>query len=148
MPSTSEKGESAVRLFEAKLLEAGACALRAICDTMLFDVAVYRNGRFYRFQVKRGQKRKSGSFEIPIRRIHYNRTSVRTEPYSAQDVDFMVGVLMETMDVYVFPMFALEGMTCSVTVNPTGRSKFAGRTKVDAERFRNAIVFDDGVLQL
>jgi hypothetical protein len=148
------KGEAAVLLLACKLMEAGLTVLRPFTEDVPFDLVVNVGNRFYKIQVKRAQKVKAstmGGYEIPFRKITIGAGHrCKVYRYSKEHVDFVVGVIPETVDFYCFPVAVVEQFKRSIGVNPRGYSKFLPPTKriVNPEQFRNVIIFDDIVVKL
>jgi len=143
--SKVRKGDSAVLFFATLLSEANFLVLQTFSEEAPFDLAIYHNGKFTRFQIKRAQPAKTpGRFTIPFRKITANSKKSKVYRYSADHTDFLVGVVMETLDVYCFPIVETSHIRSAITVDPLGITleKFASSRKVAAEQYRNCLVLN------
>jgi hypothetical protein len=152
-PTKVQKGDVAVLLAAAKFTEAGIVVLQPICEALPFDLVLLHDGKFYRAQVKRAQKdtRNKGRYLVPLRKV-----TVRTDGkwhsyrYSSEQVELIVGVVVPTADVYVFPIADLVGISTCVQLDPghITQEKFASGRKIDAEGYKNRIRFANETVAL
>lgn len=148
MTSKVGSGDTAVLLVAAAFTEAGLAVLEPIREDLPFDLAVWSNQKFYRFQVKRAQRQSSGAFQIPFRKTTVNSKGTKVYKYTEAHTDFIVGVIVDTCDFYCIPMSVVNGYSNGAWVNPKGRSKFARKARVDFERFRNKLDLDGKIFRL
>jgi len=82
---------------------------------------------------------------VPFRKITVNTKGTKTYRYTEDHTDFLVGVVMETLDVYCFPIVETAHVRSGVTLDPLGEQdkRFQAGRKVDAENYRNVIRFGD-----
>ena len=115
--------------------------MRPFCEALPFDLALYFESKFYRIQVKRAQKyKKTGRWEIPFRKTTVNSKGTKTKRYSEKDIEFIIGVVVETGDLYCFPMNKSRGVKAVIQVDPNGVSRCKGWNRsIDPEMFRNRI---------
>jgi len=149
--SKVRKGDAAVLFFATLLTEADLLVLQTFTEAAPFDLAVYHEGVFWRFQIKRAQReRKKGFFYVPFRKITTNTKGFKVYRYTEEHTDFLVGVVMETLDVYCFPIAETSHIKATVTVDPLGEQdkRFQAGRKVDAERYRNVVKLGDTRVQL
>jgi len=109
-------GKAAELIFMAKCLLSGLDCYTPVSEDGRVDVVVGR--ALVRCQVKlvAPYSGVSESKGISIRKVGVNsKTNTKLYSYTAEDVDYMVGVDIDSFDVYVVPMDALEGYTRSVS---------------------------------
>lgn len=138
MSETGLRGEAAALLVSAVLSEAGLAVLKPVSDSLPFDLGVYRNGRFYRLQIKRAYPNKrTGSYVIPVRKVNPRlRSGADAYRYTEEHTDFIVGVVMETGDCYFLPIPALTHIRTEVHLSEKSRfevSSFKNRLVLDTE---------------
>lgn len=146
MISTSLKGDAALLLLASKLSEAGIVTLFPVSDSLRFDLAIYVGRDFHRIQVKRAQRYKDTQrFEIPFRKISPRSSGPLVHRYSPEDVDFLVGVVMETGDFYCFPLSDVTHVKAAIQVDPHGVSTRVSHNRaLDPELFRNTLRLKSG----
>jgi len=114
--NTIKLGKAAELIFMAKCLLSGLSCYTPVSEDGRVDVVVGR--ALVRCQVKlvapySGASQSKG---ISIRKVGVNsKTNTKSYSYTAKDVDYIVGVDIDSLDVYVVPMAALEGYTRSVS---------------------------------
>lgn len=131
-------------LLAAKLTEVGLVVLQPLCEALPFDLALFHSGQFYRLQVKRAQREKRAGerYSIPLRKVTVNSRGPKVYRYSKQHADFICGVVMQTGDVYMFPVEDIEHLRSTITVDPHGNSNSVQAKKsrkIDSEAYRNSI---------
>lgn len=149
-PNKSQKGDSALLYLAARLSAVGFVILEPICGATVFDLGIYVNDRLYRLQVKRAQKLKdTGRFVIPFRSIRPRQGKADVHVYTKEEVDYVVGVVIETNDLYVFPMSEVRRIA-GVTVDPlkTNGTRRTARADLNPEDYRNRIVIDSITVSL
>jgi hypothetical protein len=148
-PTKSQKGDAAVLLVAAKLTFAGVVVLRPESDSLPFDLGIYFNKKLFRLQIKKARLLNSGRWEIPVRHTVVKTTGAISKKYSSEEVDFIVGVVMETGDIYFISMNQIEKIKVSIQIDPkrVSKSKALNR-KVDPELCKNLIILDGAVLRI
>ena len=149
-PSRVQKGDAAVLFLAAVLVEQGLTVLQPLCEALPFDLALYYDEVFYRLQVKRAQRYKGGPrFEIPFRKTTVNSKGPKTYRYTTNHADFLVGVVVETRDIYTFPLAETTAIKATIQVDPTGSSSRVSPNRlVDPEQYRNVLRLGVHVIQL
>lgn len=149
-PNRAQKGDVALLLLAAALTEAGLIVLKPLCESVPFDLVVYYDKKFYRIQVKRAQRASDGiRFDIPFRQITVNRTKIKVYRYTIEHADFIAGVVIETKDVYLFPIEETLKLKATIRVDPTHSSKKISHNRIiDPEKFRNVLVLNNYIINL
>ncbi len=148
-PSKSQKGDAAVLFTAARLTNAGIVILRPESDSLPFDIGIYRHGKLIRLQVKKAGLLASGRWDIPVRHTVVKITGAVTKKYDPNDIDYIVGVVIETGDIYFLPISVVGMIKASLQVDPNRVSKSrAWQRKVNPEDFRNQILLGDELLKI
>lgn len=142
--STGQRGDVAVLLAASKLVDAEIGILQPISDCLRFDLVALFDEKFYKIQVKRAWKYKDTD------RFQINFTSTTVKPkgnkvhhYSVSEIDFIIGVVVETGDLYCFPMKDIVGQS-TIQVKPASSSIILSpNRKIDPELYRNKIVLNN-----
>lgn len=129
------------------MLQHDILTLRPSCDTARFDLALYHDKRFYRIQIKSGQKKKESTFAIPVRKAQYNRRKIWNTYYTPEDIDFIIGVILETGDLYCFPVAITQQFKDSIWVNPI-RNENHPNCAFDYLPFKNHITLGGTIINL
>jgi hypothetical protein len=149
--SQVQKGDVAVLIATAKFMEAGLIVLKPVSESLPYDLVIATDKHFYRVQVKRAQKRRAspGRYSIPFRKVTVNRNKTKVYTYTEEHTDFLVGVIVETSELYVYPLAEIKNISSMVVVDPGGLSKKRnGPQKVDSERYRNVLNFEGRKIKL
>lgn len=148
------KGDVAVLIATAKFSEAGLISLKPTCEAVPFDLVIYHKSVFYRVQIKRARKDKNrgihtGRWYVPFRKVSPTGDGHTIYKYGVQHADFICGVVVETNDVYCFPLKG-NRIQSMVIVDPeeTGRQNLRGGTKLDTTKFRNIIHLGDSIITI
>lgn len=149
MTHSSAKGEAAALLATSRLVDAGLVVLRPAIEALPFDIAVFHGGKLYRIQVKRAQKsRWVGRWEIPFRKITPSGHGQMVYQYNSTMVEYLCGVVMETADIYLFPLDKVQAKSV-VFVNTGHATQVKGHTRlVDPEQYKNKLCLGADVITL
>lgn len=101
--STKQKGDVAEYRVIAELLRRGLNVLRPLGDRLPYDLAVERDGRLVRIQVKFAWPDARGNFVVDVRRSQTNRRVARHTKYAATDFEFLIAWIADFDVFYVFP---------------------------------------------
>lgn len=148
--NTGLRGDSALLLASAKLVEAGITLLKPVSECLKFDLVAFDNLTFSKLQVKRAYPaRADGKFTISLRSISMTSSGAVATKYTKDDVDFIVGVIVETNDVYCVPISSVIDRTI-LTLNPQNIvSKFASNKNFcNVEGYKNQITLNNQIYKL
>jgi PD-(D/E)XK endonuclease len=147
--NTSIRGDAALLLANAKLVEAGITILKPVSECLKFDLVSFDGSTFSRLQIKRASPAQTiGKYKISLRRVSMTSKGAVAKKYSVEDTDFILGVVMETGDIYCLPI-SLVANRNSLTLNPKNiSSKFSSRNIFDAELYKNTITLHNGIYTL
>lgn len=147
--NTGIRGDAAVLLTSSKLIEAGIGLLKPISESLAFDLVAYDGNNFDRIQVKRAYPIESSKFRVSLRRVSMTAKGAVARKYSENDAEFVIAVVMETGDLYCFPI-NVAGNRNSITLNPNNiETKYITNPKsTNAEVYKNTINLHDRVYKL
>lgn len=141
---TGQKGDAAQLLLSSIFVEAGLYVFQPVSESLRYDLLITQDHRhFFKMQVKRASPYlQSGRFSIQFRSITVKPDGNHIHKYTLDEVDYICGVVMQTADVYVFPMTDILGRS-SIQVDPLISSKNTSQRRIlDPELYRNIIVLD------
>jgi hypothetical protein len=141
---TTQRGDAAVYLIASRLMAVGLIVLQPLSDSLPFDLAIYREGRFFRIQVKVAMLVKPyGRYCVPLRKMSPGK-QLRIYRYTKEHTDFIVGVVRQTGDAYCFSIEEIEHIKAGITLDPdqTANVKYATNKRINPESHRNNIVLD------
>ena len=66
----------------------------------------------------------SGSKKLPVRKISHNQGEYKVHLYTADEVDYFVGVDVDTEDLYIVPINFIEQYKSSIAVSTLTNNGF------------------------
>ena len=86
------------------------------------DMIIEKNNRYLKIQIKTVQ---SGQYNkvIPVRKISHNMGEYKIKRYTKEDIDYFVGVDVESEDVYIIPIKFFSKYSSSISVNTCSKYK-------------------------
>lgn len=134
MLSTGAKGDIGVAMVIADLLSQGFEVLMPVSADSPFDVVAYKDGKFYRLQVKYREV-KSGTVTACLRRVIASSGKFRYSPLTESDVDFLVIYCPCTKGCYYIKRKEISG-SVTLRIEPALNGQAAGvRTAEDYKKF-------------
>ena len=80
------------------------------------DLIVEKDGIYKKIQIKTVQEQRSGKL-IPVRKISHNMGEYKIKRYTKEDIDYFVGVDVDTEDLYILPVEFSSKYATSVSIN-------------------------------
>lgn len=80
------------------------------------DLIVEKDGVYKKIQIKTVQEQRSGKL-IPVRKISHNMGEYKIKRYTKEDIDYFVGVDVDTEDLYILPVEFSSKYATSVSIN-------------------------------
>lgn len=148
--TTGIRGDAALLFASSKLVEAGIAILKPVSECLKFDLVAYDNIKFDKLQIKRASPAKTkGKFIISLRSVTMTSKGAVAKKYTAADTDFIIGVVMETGDIYCMPISVLEGRTL-VTLNPKNiiSTNVNNKKFLNVEDYKNSITLNNKIYSL
>lgn len=83
---------------------------------------IEKNNKYLKIQIKTVQ---SGQYNkvIPVRKIYHNMGEYKIKRYTKEDIDYFVGVDIESEDVYIIPIEFFSKYSSSISVNTCSKYK-------------------------
>ena len=152
MPETSRRGDSALLLVSAKLVEAGITLLKPISECLTYDLVIADGSSFKKVQVKRAYPiaiPRATKFKVSLRRVSMTAKGAVARKYSEADTDFIIAAVMESNDIYCLPI-SVAGDRNSCTLNPFNMTnKFITNKKyLDLEKYKNTLSLNNVIYRL
>lgn len=150
--TTGTRGDSAVLLVSAKLVEVGITILKPISECLTFDLVSFDGENFNRLQIKRAYPinlPKPSKFKASLRRINMTAKGAVARKYSSKDTDFIIAVVIETGDLYCFPIDIVAERN-SITLNPYSikSNHITNKKATDTEPYKNVITLHNKIYKL
>ena len=119
---TIEKGYLGSLIFEKKLIENEWNVFKPVLENGKIDMIIEKNNRYLKIQIKTVQ---SGQYNkvIPVRKISHNMGEYKIKRYTKEDIDYFVGVDVESEDVYIIPIEFFSRYSSSISVNTCSKYK-------------------------
>lgn len=138
---TKDKGDLAVAMVQADLIERGGTVLLPLTEHAPFDLVVCFGDLFFRVQVK-FRSAMTGRLHVSFRSVWSDRHGVHTRPMPRDDVDVVAIYCPETRRCYyVDPVNHRSSVT--IRVSPTKNGQVTG--VLPAEQFLEMPLRDRGV---
>lgn len=80
------------------------------------DLIVEKDGIYKKIQIKTVQEQRSGKL-IPVRKISHNMGEYKIKRYTKEDIDYFVGVDVDTEDLYILPVEFSSKYATSISIN-------------------------------
>lgn len=80
------------------------------------DLIVEKDGIYKKIQIKTVQEQRSGKL-IPVRKISHNMGEYKIKRYTKEDIDYFVGVDVDTEDLYILPVEFSSKYATSISTN-------------------------------
>lgn len=113
---TISKGRLGYNLFEKELLLRDFEIYIPVLENTKIDCITIKEGKLLKYQIKTIQL-SSGRKVLPVRKISHNHGSYKIHLYSENEVDFFIGVDIETSDLYVVPIDFVEKYSSAISIS-------------------------------
>ena len=113
-----EKGYLGSLIVEQKLIRNGFNVFKPVTENGKVDMIIEKGNRYGRVQIKTVMTdKRDGRKSVPMRKLTHNKTEHKTHLYTSEDIDYFIGVDIETEDVYVIPISFSQRYTSSISIN-------------------------------
>ena len=119
---TIEKGYLGSLIFEKKLIENEWNVFKPVLENGKVDMIIEKNNRYLKIQIKTVQETKYNK-TIPVRKVSHNMGEYKLKRYTKEDIDYFVGVDVESEDVYIIPIEFFSRYSSSISVNTCSKYK-------------------------
>lgn len=114
--NTIKKGKLGYNLLEKELLKRDYDIYLPILEDTKVDCIVIKNNILLKLQIKTIQK--DGSRKIlPVRKISHNQGQYKVHLYSENEIDYFIGVDIETEDIYVCPINFISQYSSAIGIS-------------------------------
>ncbi len=120
---TISKGRLGYNLLERELLKQEFEIYVPVLENTKIDCIAIKNNQLIKFQIKTIQM-DSGSKKLPVRKISHNQGEYKVHLYTADEVDYFVGVDVDTEDLYIVPINFIEQYKSSIAVSTLTNNGF------------------------
>jgi len=113
-----EKGYLGSLIVEQKLIRNGLNVFKPVIENGKVDMIIEKDNKYLRIQIKTVTvEKRNGYKSVPMRKMTHNKTEHKTHLYTAEEIDYFVGVDLETEDVYMIPISFSQNYTSSISIN-------------------------------
>lgn len=95
---------------------------KPILENGKVDLIVEKDGIYKKIQIKTVQEQGSGKL-IPVRKLSHNMGEYKIKRYTKEDIDYFVGVDIDTEDLYILPVEFSSKYATSVSINSCQKYK-------------------------
>lgn len=114
---TIVKGRIGYNLVEKQLLKNEWDIYTPVLENTKIDCIIVKNNYLYKIQIKTiGFNARDNYKYIPVRKISHNQGQYKIHTYE-NDVDYFIGVDIDTEDVYIVPISFIAKYKSSISIN-------------------------------
>ena len=100
---TIEKGYLGQLIVEKAFIKNGWNLFKPVLENGKVDLIAEKDNRYIKIQIKTVQNEKNSKL-IPVRKISHNMGEYKIKYYTKNDIDYFIGVDLETEDLYILPI--------------------------------------------
>lgn len=100
---TIEKGYLGQLIVEQKFIENGWNLFKPVLENGKIDLIAEKDNKYLKIQIKTVQTDRNSKL-IPVRKISHNMGEYKVKFYTKEDIDYFIGVDLETKDLYILPV--------------------------------------------
>ena len=113
---TITRGRLGYNLLEKELLKRDFEIYIPLLENTKIDCIICKNGMLLKLQIKTIQTSR-GHKNLPVRKISHNQGEYKIHLYTANEIDYFVGVDVETEDLYIVPINFIEQYKSAMLVD-------------------------------
>ena len=118
MDSTIKKGRISYNLLEKELLKRDWDIYLPVLEDTKIDCIIIKNNCLIKIQIKTISVDKRDNRKVlPVRKISHNQGQYKVHLYTESEIDYLVGVDIETEDIYIVPVSFSKNYNSSIGVN-------------------------------
>ena len=119
---TVEKGYIGQLIVEKKFLNEGWILYRPILENGKIDLIAEKDNKYIRIQIKTTQNVISGknnhiSRYVPLCKVSHNMGKYKIHRYTKEEIDYFIGVDVDTEDLYILPINVVEKFRKSISLS-------------------------------
>ena len=109
-------------IVELAFLEHGYNLYTPVLENGKVDLIVEKNGNYKKIQIKTVQREDNREL-IPVRKISHNMGEYKIKRYTKEDIDYFIGVNVETKDLYILPVEFSSKYASSISIKSCQKYK-------------------------
>lgn len=113
---TITKGRLGYNLLEKELLKRDYEIYIPLLENTKIDCIACKNGQLIKIQIKTIQMDR-GYKKLPVRKISHNQGEYKIFNYTSDEIDYFVGVDIDTEDLYIVPIDIVEKYKSAISVS-------------------------------
>ena len=111
------KGYFGSLIVEKKFIENGFQVFKPTTENGKVDMIIEKFGVYLKLQIKTISITKEGNKLLPVRKISHNMGEYKISRYSENDIDYFIGVDIETEDLYIAPIEFTSTYSSSIAIS-------------------------------
>ena len=111
-----EKGYLGSLIVEKQFIKNGFNVFKPSMENGKVDIIIEKNYVYLKLQIKTVQLSKDGKI-IPVRKISHNMGEYKISKYTSLDIDYFIGVDIETEDIYIIPIEFSSKYKSAISIN-------------------------------
>ena len=113
---TITKGRLGYNLLEKELLKRDYEIYIPLLENTKIDCIACKNGQLIKMQIKTIQMDR-GYKKLPVRKISHNQGQYKIFNYTSDEIDYFIGVDIDTEDLYIVPIDIVEKYKSAISVS-------------------------------
>ena len=113
---TITKGRLGYNLLEKELLKREFEIYIPLLENTKIDCIACKNGQLIKMQIKTIQMDR-GYKKLPVRKISHNQGQYKIFNYTSDEIDYFIGVDVDTEDLYIVPIDIVEKYKSAISVS-------------------------------
>ena len=113
---TITKGRLGYNILEKELLKRDWEIYLPLLENTKIDCIIIKNEKIIKLQIKTIQI-DNGRKVLPVRKISHNQGEYKIHHYTKNEIDYFIGVDLETEELYIIPINFIEKYKSSIGIN-------------------------------
>ena len=113
---TIEKGYLGQLFVEEAFIQHGFNLFKPVLENGKVDLIIEKNNKYLKIQIKTVQEYRRSKC-IPVRKISHNMGEYKIKRYTEEDIDYFIGVDIDTRDLYILPVSFSSQYTSAVAIS-------------------------------
>lgn len=113
---TIEKGYLGQLIVEESFIREGFNLYKPVLENGKVDLIAEKNNKYFRVQIKTIQIENNKKI-IPVRKISHNMGEYKINLYTKEDIDYFIGVDVDTRDLYILPISFSSQYKRGISIN-------------------------------
>lgn len=113
---TIEKGYLGQLIVEEEFIKQGWNLFKPVLENGKVDLIIEKDNQYLKIQIKTVQLENNKKI-IPLRKISHNMGEYKIKLYTEKDIDYFIGVDINTRDLYILPISFSSKYKRSVSVS-------------------------------